>query len=125
MRGIQEKLRIQWNRESLDVESGIPTRDIVESGFHAKVPLKNAEIYKFQFNLVLNGSAFLYFTPNGKITEVTTTSAWEHPKFDGAFLPDERNVGTEGFSSSWKVLHLNRNYPGQAMHISQRMRRSG
>jgi len=111
MRGIQEKLRIQWNRESLDVESGIPTRDIVESGFHAKVPLKNAEIYKFQFNLVLNGSAFLYFTPNGKITEVTTTSAWEHPKFDGAFLPDERNVGTEGFSSSWKVLHLNRNFP--------------
>jgi len=33
------------------------------------------------------------------------------PKFDGAFLPDERSVDENGFTASWKILHLNRNFP--------------
>jgi inner membrane protein len=38
-------------------------------------------------------------------------SSWKHPRFDGAFLPDKRDISEEGFEAAWKVLHLNRNYP--------------
>ncbi len=111
MRGIQETLSIQWNQSIFEVESGIPTKDLSESGFHSKVPVDETENYSFSFDIVLNGSELLYFTPIGKITDVSISSTWEHPKFDGAFLPDTREVGPEGFKASWKVLHLNRNYP--------------
>ena len=39
------------------------------------------------------------------------TSNWNTPSFDGAFLPDKRDINTSGFNASWKILHLNRNYP--------------
>lgn len=111
MRGIQDNLQVRWNQEMLGVESGIPSRDISLSGFHAKVPLDEAETYDFQFDIVLNGSEYLYFIPAGKTTEVFIESPWEHPKFDGAFLPDERNVEQTGFTANWKILYLNRNFP--------------
>jgi inner membrane protein len=111
MRGIQEKLTVGWNSETLEVEPGIPSHDIVASGFHAKVPLDGAGSYRFDMNIILNGSSFLFFTPAGKFTGVKMVSDWEHPKFDGAFLPDERKVDENGFTALWQVLHLNRNFP--------------
>lgn len=38
-------------------------------------------------------------------------SKWQNPSFIGSFLPDEREINTDGFSANWKVLHLNRPYP--------------
>ncbi len=111
MRGIQENLSIKWNQETLEVEPGIPSSDIATSGFYARVPLAEAGGYDFRFDIVLNGSAYLYFVPVGKITKVRMESGWGHPKFDGAFLPDEREISPQGFTASWKVLHLNRNFP--------------
>lgn len=111
MRGIQEELLIQWNQEILEAEPGIPSHDVVSSGFHSRVLLDNSDAYSFDFELILNGSDFLNFIPTGKFTELKMVSDWEHPKFDGAFLPDEREVTDKGFSARWQVLHLNRNFP--------------
>ncbi len=111
MRGIQEITSFNWNGQQIQVESGIPVREVLSSGFHTKVPIQKADGYKFSFELTLNGSAYLYFMPAGKITRISMESSWAHPKFDGAFLPDEREVGPSGFTASWKVLHLNRNFP--------------
>jgi inner membrane protein len=111
MRGIRDSLRLQWNGETLGVESGIPARDIDASGFHARVPLGQGDKYDFRFEMVLNGSSSLFFTPVGRVTGVRMESSWGHPKFDGAFLPDEREVSPSGFTAGWKVLHLNRNFP--------------
>jgi inner membrane protein len=48
---------------------------------------------------------------------------WRHPRFDGAFLPDKRDISDDGFEASWNVLHLNRNYPqswkGSAYHTEE------
>lgn len=63
MRGIRENLRVDWNGDTLDVGSGIPSRDIDASGFHAKVPLWRAEKYVLHFEMALNGSSCLYFIP--------------------------------------------------------------
>ncbi len=111
MRGIRENLPVRWNEETFEAESGIPSKDISPSGFHVKIPVQGAGKYDFRFDMVLNGSEYLYFVPAGKITEVRMESGWEHPKFDGAFLPDKREVDPTGFTASWKVLHLNRNFP--------------
>lgn len=115
MRGIREELLVSWNQEEFEVEPGIPGRNLFASGFHARVPVKinqdPDEEYAFGFELVLNGSHHLDFIPAGKVTEVSMISDWAHPKFDGAFLPDKRDVSEEGFTAGWKILHLNRNFP--------------
>lgn len=111
MRGIQQVLPFEWDQQELEVEPGIPTNDISGSGFHVKISLEEREQFDFKFELDLNGSDHLYFVPVGKSSSIQMESSWRHPRFDGAFLPDERAISEEGFEAAWKVLHLNRNYP--------------
>jgi inner membrane protein len=89
------------------------TNDVVESGINATVQLDPTmdHNYIFSFDLDLKGSQLLYFTPVGKISDISMESPWKNPSFNGAFLPDSRKISNEGFSANWNVLHLNRNYP--------------
>ena len=123
MRGIQQVLPFEWNQQELEVEPGIPTGDISGSGFHVKISLEERDRFDFQFELNLNGSDHLYFVPVGKSTNIRMKSSWRHPRFDGAFLPDKRDISDDGFEASWNVLHLNRNYPqswkGSAYHTEE------
>jgi len=112
MRGISENLSIQWNSKSFMFQPGTEIDDLIESGVHSKVKLDpNTEQYQFAFKLDLNGSGRISFVPMGKETTVNLQSSWVNPSFDGAFLPKEREVNDQGFKASWKVLHLNRNFP--------------
>ena len=123
MRGIQQALPFEWNQQVLEVEPGIPTGDISGSGFHVKISLEERDRCDFQFELNLNGSDHLYFVPVGKSTNIRMKSSWRHPRFDGAFLPDKRDITDAGFEAVWNVLHLNRNYPqswkGSAYHTEE------
>jgi inner membrane protein len=123
MRGIQQALPFEWNQQTLEVEPGLPTVDISGSGFHVKISLEERVRCDFQFELNLNGSDHLYFVPVGKSTNIRMKSPWRHPRFDGAFLPDKRDVSDGGFEAVWNVLHLNRNYPqswkGSAYHTEE------
>lgn len=115
LRGIKENVQLHWNNETKNFNSGVETSDIIQSGINIPIQLNAADtlntISNFSFNLNLNGSQFLYFTPVGKETIVNITSNWKTPSFSGSFLPDKRKIGDTGFNASWKVLHLNRNFP--------------
>ncbi len=114
MRGIKENMRIRWNDASYDFNPGIATRDVLGSGVSVPIRLDSAaSTYAFELPVKLNGSSELNFVPVGKTTTVTLQSKWQNPKFEGAFLPDSRQVNAQGFAATWKVLHLNRNYPQQ------------
>lgn len=116
MRGIEERVVLQWNEGSFDFNPGVESGDVITSGISTRIPLAlrdSSQTFAFSFDLSLNGSKELNFTPLGKETHVRITSLWQTPSFDGAFLPDERTVGPEGFTANWRVLHLNRNYPQQ------------
>lgn len=113
LRGIKDGVELQWNEQKIPFNSGSSSQDIVASGINAVVKLnpKDSTSYNFSLNLSLKGSQLLYFTPVGKTTDVTMASKWSNPSFNGAFLPDEREVTESGFTAHWNVLHLNRNYP--------------
>jgi inner membrane protein len=113
MRGINQNITLQWGDVSLAVVPGIPSRQISKSGVHAQVPAEFKTPIRFAFDLDLNGSQSLNFIPLGKETRINLSSSWNSPSFGGAFLPDERKISDSGFSASWKILQLNRNYPQQ------------
>ena len=115
LRGINDSVTMQWANQSTTFGPGTATKGVVDSGITTSVNLApdpaSSDVLSFSFDLSLNGSRYLHFTPLGQETNVSITSPWPDPSFDGAFLPDERSVSDDGFSASWKVLHMNRNYP--------------
>jgi len=113
MKGIRENIHCAVNDSVFDFGPGIPTHDIFASGASMPLNVDKTGPFKFKFRLNLNGSSDLLFAPFGKETYVSLSSTWQDPEFFGSFLPNERKVNSSGFSASWKVLQLNRNYPQQ------------
>lgn len=115
LRGIERQVDVQWNNLSIPFNPGVTSADVIKSGMKALVPVSTTDTssYAFSLELDLKGSQQLYFTPVGKVTDVTMRSTWNNPSFDGAFLPDTRTVTDSGFTANWNVLHLNRNFPQQ------------
>lgn len=117
MRGIKEKIELNWDDKQLLLSPGLESRDLIQSGVSVNVPIDTVNLnnknYTFAFNVNINGSEELNFIPLGKETNVALNSPWNNPGFDGAFLPDKREITNSGFNAGWKILHLNRTYPQQ------------
>ncbi|MEZ4886769.1 MAG: cell envelope integrity protein CreD [Chitinophagales bacterium] len=117
MRGIQESIELKWDSGQYMFDPGIPVNEVFGSGVSVGIPLQDTvEVnipHIFSLNININGSESLSFMPLGKETTLAMQSNWGSPSFNGAFLPDERNITKDGFTANWKVLHLNRNYPQQ------------
>lgn len=112
LRGIKDNIVMNWNSRDITLNSGVETNTQLTSGVSALVPCdETTGSSAFSFNINLNGSKSLKFTPLGKGNLVKLTSTWSNPSFDGAFLPDQRKVDQSGFTAEWKILDLNRNYP--------------
>jgi inner membrane protein len=72
--------------------------------------------FTFESDLVFNGSSILAFAPVGRETRISLTADWPYPSFTGAFLPETRDIRSDGFAASWRIPHLARNVP-QAWHV--------
>lgn len=114
MSGIKNSINLNWSGVETRLEPGTANATVLASGVSNAVDLApQQKEYDFALALKLNGSGFLKFEPVGKETRVTLASSWPSPSFEGEFLPDERNITESGFTASWTVLDLNRNYPQQ------------
>ena len=114
MRGINDNILLNWEETKSEFKPGVPSRDVIEKGISTRVNLLDStDKYAFNFNINLNGSSSLNFTPLGAETIVSLKSSWKNPSFSGQFLPDEREINEDGFTAKWKVLQLNRDFPQQ------------
>ncbi|MEQ8906505.1 cell envelope integrity protein CreD [Ekhidna sp.] len=114
LRGIKNKINLKWNGGNLNVNPGSKLQDIIYSGVTIDLPSlakQTGNEIPFSFDLDLQGSKKLAFIPIGSTTNVNLKSPWESPSFNGNFLPDNRELGEDGFTADWTILQLNRNYP--------------
>ncbi|MBU0678255.1 MAG: cell envelope integrity protein CreD [Verrucomicrobia bacterium] len=111
LKGLQEKVDITLNDAAHAMEPGLETRNVFATGISTPLTVAPAEHFSFAVSLDLNGSQTLTFVPVGRVNNVNLTSSWPSPSFTGEFLPSSREVSDDGFAASWKVLHLNRNFP--------------
>jgi len=112
MKGIKDQVSFQLNDQKILARSGLETHDVISTGLSIPLDTINLdEKITFSFDLELNGSSGLSFSPVGKETLVSIRSEWSNPSFVGAFLPSDHNISEAGFDASWKTLHLNRNFP--------------
>jgi len=95
----------------------------INAGFHAPLALhKGTTTYPFRFTLKANGSSYLRFSAFGEKSKIMVRSSWEHPSFQGAILPTERRIGTDGFEATWEIPSLARNFPQAWIYENQTYR---
>lgn len=111
MRGIQENIDIIFDKQIYSVNPGLKTQDIASAGISSLIPLTPTGSHSFSFKLNLNGSEQIQFIPVAEETNVHIESSWASPSFNGSFLPNSRTISDQGFNATWKILHLNRNFP--------------
>lgn len=111
-RGLEEEVAIRWNDSNQKLEAGVPENGAIKSGMSVPISLNPALGNTFSISMRLRGSGNLYFSPVGKITEVSLHSTWPHPAFDGKYLPDTTaSISAKGFNAHWKVLAVSRSFP--------------
>lgn len=104
-------------RQSIAFEPSIGLPNVQTPGLHARLFPVGASIdqppgaFRFETELVFNGSSSLTIAPIGRDSRFTLKSDWPHPSFNGAFLPDTREINANGFTASWRVPHLARSIP--------------
>jgi inner membrane protein len=115
--GIKQSasLLIDGNRH-LSFEPSLGAAGNELTGIHARLYATNAKVdsqpaFTFATTLGFAGSGSLRFAPAGRETNVKLDSDWPHPSFQGAFLPDNRDVSATGFAADWHVPHLARSVP--------------
>jgi len=112
MRGILDNIAINFDGKQYKAGPGLKTTDIASSGVHCLIPLSlTQKMSAFSLQLNLNGSENIQFIPVGETTGIKLKSDWPSPSFNGSFLPTTREITDLGFSATWKILHLNRNFP--------------
>lgn len=62
----------------------------------------------YRLTLTLNGAERLMVVPVGRSSRIAMSGDWPHPSFGGAFLPDSREVGPQGYGARWTIPHLAR-----------------
>jgi len=112
LKGIQEQVALTLGDTTRNMNPSVLSNAYLKSGLSDHLNLTPSNpVMPFSARLMLNGSSDFFVVPSGMETVVRLESAWPSPKFDGGFLPDEKQVSDSGFTAYWKVLHLNRNFP--------------
>lgn len=102
-RGIQHISALQLNQSETPFEPGTQLESLPQ-GTHAPLSLAQLQqgAFSFAFEINLAGTRNLSVVPLGRMTELQLSSNWPHPNFLGEFLPEERQISSQGFEAIWR-----------------------
>jgi inner membrane protein len=107
-RGINGKPNFSWNNQPFKFEQG-SSINALGNGIHASVGVIAAateQVIPFEFKLNLLGMENFSFTPIAENNTIALNSSWQHPHFQGSFLPITKQISDSGFSGKWAVSSL-------------------
>ena len=114
-KALTRRASLNWNGRTESFTGGVGDVGIFNAGIQS--PARGLEALKpgaeipFDFTLAVNGTRDIRFLPASEETLVSLTSAWPHPSFGGARLPEDQRTGPDGFSAVWRVPDFGRPYP--------------
>lgn len=112
-RGIGSLSDLNWNGQGYAFKAGSQSVNLFGGTISTVIPADQlVETIPFSLTLGLKGGKSLHFLPIGQETLVRLQSTWPSPSFNGAFLPEKRSHGEEGFDAEWRMNHISRNSPG-------------
>jgi len=105
-RGLTTGGTLVANGQALDVQPGKGPGATSGQGFFAFLPWNGEGSVAADYSFGLRGSRSLSLVPRGGQTRWSVTSNWPSPSFGGAFLPEKRELSSDGFSASYTVDKL-------------------
>ena len=111
-RGLRGPQEFTWQGERVAVEPGLAEMTDWGAGMHGAVVVDPAGDTSFFWKTRIDGSGALSLTPVGDTTVVGMRSESTAPRFEGRYLPDERDVDETGFRAQWRIGHLGRDWNG-------------
>ncbi len=111
IRGIEDSIALKWNGQASVIESGLPENDMIKEGVSGGVNWGDNLKAEFEIAINIKGAQSLAFVPLGKQTQVRIRSSWQHPSFEGGFLPVNSHIGSTGFDAMWKIPNTSRPFP--------------
>ncbi|MBX7457528.1 cell envelope integrity protein CreD [Qipengyuania sp. 1NDH17] len=110
-RGLRAAANVRVGGKPLALEPGGGTRASDGAGFHGAIDWSGGKPLVVNYDYTLRGSRQITLMPLGGQTDWSVTSTWPHPAFGGGFIPDERDIGNDGFSARWSIGNLALNQP--------------
>ncbi len=115
LKGIKSNLDVKIGSESYPLRSKYTQNsytNTLETKFLKETALPKEDGISFNLDLIINGSEQLRFIPVGRETNISMTSDWGSPSFNGNYLPDPKtkDISESGFKAHWKVLQVNREF---------------
>ena len=105
MRGIKGLPKLKVNQKHYTFKPGTNNKHLSE-GLHAEIskttPTQPRNI-SFTSNIALKGASNISILPIGKASTIELNSDWQHPSFQGRYLPEQHNIDPSGFSASWST----------------------
>lgn len=105
-RGLTKGGKLVANGRALNVEPGKGPAATGGEGFFAFLSWDGVQPLAVDYAFGLRGSRSFSLVPRGGETVWQVSSPWDSPSFSGAFLPDSRNLGSDGFSASYAIDKL-------------------
>jgi len=113
-RGLQSGVALDWGGKRVAFRPGTGGSELGSEGIHAPLALNReggGDGTEFSFTLSLRGSSELSLTALGESVTAELDSTWPHPSFDGAFLPNQRQIASDGFSAGWMISRFGTSLP--------------
>lgn len=114
-RGVVSPSALSWNQSEVAFKPGANLHDAT-AGMHAPLPeLKleqDARTLPFAFKMELRGMRALSFALLAEASEVRLQADWPHPSFTGQLLPEQREIGKDGFTAVWRASSFSYNVSG-------------
>jgi len=110
-RGLTENITIKLDDKNYAMKSN--KDEETGSVLCCRIPLsimQDGQQVNYSVKLPIKGSESLMFLPLGNSTEVQLTSDCTSPSFQGNFLPLTQTVSAQGFTATWKILSINRDF---------------
>lgn len=117
-RGISGKPALTIGNKTYKFEQGSRI-DVLGKGIHAtlsNLQSDTEQILSFQFDLNLLGMENFSFTPIAETNSIKLQSSWQHPHFNGSFLPIKKAISNNGFTSEWAVSSLSSSNQSTLLH---------
>ena len=110
-RGLRAAANVRVGGKPLSLDPGGGTRASNGAGFHGAIDWSGGRPLVVDYGYTLRGSRQITLMPLGEQTDWSVTSSWPHPGFGGGFLPDTKDIGSDGFSARWSIGNLALNQP--------------
>lgn len=115
-RGINSVPLLKWSTKEYAFKAGSQL-SFMDRGIHAPLSVDLLKVIKsssnnsanvellfpFSLDLSLRGMDEIKFYPTALNYQLSLSSPWPHPKFQGDFLPLSRTISDQGFDALWEV----------------------